>query len=104
MIIECPACTREVDPQDSEHCPHCQCEIGLLGRLLTAAEDSLLLAMEALRERNLRDALDYAYEAWSLKQTVETAAVGLLAATALRDGTETMRWLRRRQRLNQAES
>lgn len=103
MNIPCPACDASVSPDEVDSCPKCGCEIEPLGRILLAAEDSLTLALESLRERRERDALDYAYEAWGLKKTYETAAIGLLAAMTLRDGPETMRWLRRRQLMREQD-
>lgn len=97
MKISCPSCDAPVSPDVTPTCSACGCEVAVLGQILLAAEDSLLLAIESLRERRQRDALDYAYEAWGLKKTYETSAIGLLAAMSLRDGPETMRWLRRRQ-------
>lgn len=90
-----------MNPEEDPVCPACGCEVEPLSQILLAAEDSLTLALESMRELRYRDALDYAYEAWGLKNTYETAAVGLLAAACNRDGAEVTRWLRRRQKMRE---
>lgn len=68
----------------------------MLRQISAAAQDSILLALEALREGRDRDAHEFAYEAWGLRHTPEAAAVGLIAATSLADPVEIPRWIRRR--------
>ncbi len=99
MTIHCPSCGKPVVPETNERCPRCGCEVAILGRILHAAHDSLQLALLALREGRDRDAHDFAYEAWALRHTLETAAAGLLASVGLRDPVEISRWLRRKHRL-----
>lgn len=74
----------------------------MLGRIIVASADSVMLALDSLRQRRYEDAMDYAYEAWGLKHSHQGAAVGLLAAAALRNGVEIARWLRRRRLLDEA--
>jgi hypothetical protein len=99
MIVECPYCRHPADPDRHPECPECGCEVLALGVILTAAHDSLRLALLALMENRDRDALDFSYEAWGLKRTHETAAAGLLSACLLRDPIEISRWVRRRRSL-----
>ena len=99
MTIRCPSCGKPAHPEEAERCSRCGCEVAILGRILHAAHDSLQLALLALREGRDLDAHDYAYEAWALRNTRETAAVGLLAAVALKEPIEIARWLRRKRRL-----
>lgn len=99
MTIYCPSCGKPVSPTEREHCPRCGCEVAILGQIILAAHDSLQLALLALREGRDRDAHDFAYEAWALRHTLETAAAGLLAAVALKEPVEIARWLRRKRRL-----
>jgi hypothetical protein len=99
MIVRCPSCGRNVSPDVVDQCPACGCEVAILGQVLVAAHDSLQLAMLALMEGRDKDAHDFAYEAWALRHTTETSAVGLLAAIALGEPIEISRWLRRRRRL-----
>jgi hypothetical protein len=99
MTIYCPSCGKPVSPDVTERCPRCGCEVAILGQIIHAAHDSLQLALLALREGRDRDAHDFAYEAWALRHTLETAAAGLLAAVALREPVEISRWLRRKRRL-----
>lgn len=93
--IVCPHC-RIVTSDEHTSCHHCGCDYHVLVQVLEAAEDSIRLALESLREQRHRDALDYAYEAWGLKHTVSTAAIGLVVAVSLQDSAEITRWLRRR--------
>ena len=102
MTIYCPSCGKPVSPDSTERCPRCGCEVAILGQIIHAAHDSLQLALLALREGRDRDAHDFAYEAWALRHTLETAAAGLLAAVALREPVEISRWLRRKRRLLEA--
>ncbi|MBP7948442.1 MAG: hypothetical protein KA004_02215 [Verrucomicrobiales bacterium] len=99
--IPCPGCSAETVPLEETHCAACGCEVSILGRILAASADSVLLAMLALRERRVDDALDFAYEAWGLKHTHQSAAVGLLAAVAVGDSVEISRWLRRRRQMDE---
>ena len=101
MRILCPSCGRKVSPALSSHCGACGCEIAVLGQILHAAHDSLLLAMLALREGRDRDAHDFAHESWALRHDRTSAAAGLIAATMLRDPIEISRWIRRRRRLEE---
>ncbi|MDB6131848.1 MAG: hypothetical protein JWM59_91 [Verrucomicrobiales bacterium] len=96
MLILCPYCRKKVSPEETDHCPHCGCEVAMLGRLIHASRDSIKLALEALRDGHDREAHDFAYEAWGLKHSREAAAVGLLAAVSIRDPIEIPRWIRRR--------
>ena len=100
VIIFCPLCQSDETVDPLGLCLTCGADLGSLQEILFSAQDSLRLALEALRERRDQEALDYAYEAWGLKQTMETAAVGLLAAMQLRDGQEAFRWLKRRRRMS----
>ena len=102
MNAACPSCGKPVSPDVSETCPRCGCEVAILGLILISAHDSLQLALLALQEGRDKDAHDFAYEAWALRHTTETAAAGLLAAIALRDPIEISRWIRRRRRLLEA--
>lgn len=95
VTITCPRC-QKVACDDDISCQRCGCEFDVLLQVLESAEDSIMLALESLREQRHRDALDYAYEAWGLKHTVETAAIGLIVAASLQDSGEMTRWLRRR--------
>lgn len=99
MTIYCPSCNKPVSPDIHDRCVRCGCEVAMCGQILLAARDSLQLALLALREGRDRDAQDFAYEAWALRHTTETAAAGLLAAVALREPVEISRWLRRKRRL-----
>ena len=101
MIVFCPSCQSEEEVDDDGTCQQCGVSLEPLQLILLATQDSLRLGLEALREARDQDALDYAYEAWGLKKTYETAALGLLAAARLADGMETTRWLRRRHVLKQ---
>lgn len=96
MLVLCPYCRKKASPEQYDHCPHCGCEISMLGRLVHASRDSIMLALEALRDGHDRDAHDFAYEAWGLKHSREAAAVGLLCAVSLGDPIEIPRWIRRR--------
>jgi hypothetical protein len=96
MKIPCPVCNREVDPDQTDDCAQCGAVIAPLRQIMLSAADSVRLALESLREGRDREALDYAYEAWGLMHTSETAAIGLLAAVKVDEGTEVTRWLRRR--------
>ena len=99
MNVACPSCTKQVSPDIHHTCPSCGCEVAILGIILVAAHDSLQLALLALQEGRDKDAYDFAYEAWALRHTLETAAVGLLSAIALKDPIEISRWIRRRRNL-----
>lgn len=99
MTIYCPSCAKPVSPDHADRCPRCGCEVAILGHILNAAHDSLQLSLLALREGRDRDAHDFAYEAWALRHSMETAAAGLLAAVALKEPVEIARWLRRKARL-----
>ena len=99
MLIFCPICQFDETVDAMGVCLSCSADLSALRDVLLSAQDSLRLALEAMRERRDQEALDYAYEAWGLKQTMETAAVGLLAAMQLRDGREALRWLMRRRRM-----
>lgn len=99
MTIYCPSCGKPVSPDATDRCPRCGCEVEVLGEIIHAAYDSLQLSLLALREGRDRDAHDFAYEAWALRHTMETAAAGLLAAVALGEPVEISRWLRRKRRL-----
>jgi hypothetical protein len=55
-----------------------------------AADDSILLALEALREGRDREAHESAYEAWGLHHSPQAAAIGLA------DAVEIPRWICRR--------
>jgi hypothetical protein len=99
MTIPCPCCGKPVFAETAERCPRCGCEVAILGQIIRAAHDSLQLSLLALREGRDRDAHDFAYEAWALRHSKQTAAAGLLAAVALSEPIEISRWLRRRRRL-----
>ncbi|MDB6071429.1 MAG: hypothetical protein JWL81_2600, partial [Verrucomicrobiales bacterium] len=79
---------------------HCACDVAILRQITLASHDSVLLALEALREGRDRDAHEFAYEAWGLRHTPEAAAIGLLAAAGLGDPVEIPRWMRRRRAMN----
>ena len=100
LMIRCPYCRKSTDATESPRCRHCGCEVEILGRVLYSARDSVMLSLEALRERRDREAHDFAHEAWGLKHSPEAAAAGLLAAVALGEPVEIARWIRRRRRLN----
>lgn len=102
MKLPCPSCGRKVSPAMSSHCGGCGCEIAVLGQIVHAAHDSLLLAILALREGRDRDAHDFACESWALYHDRASAAAGLIASTMLRDPIEISRWIRRRRRLEAA--
>jgi hypothetical protein len=94
--IPCPVCALEVSPEDHPSCPQCGAQLAVLQQIMESATDSVCLAMESLREGRDREALDYAYEAWGLMHTTETAAAGLIAAVKIGEATEITRWLKRR--------
>lgn len=94
--MNCPYCLKIVPPGNQRHCRHCSCEIAMLRTISQAADDSVLLALEALREGRDRDAHEFAYEAWGLRHSPQAAAIGLIAATGLADPVEIPRWIRRR--------
>ncbi len=71
----------------------------MLRQITEAAHDSILLAIEALREGRDQEAHDFACEAWGLRQSPESAAIGLIAATGLADPVDIPRWIRRRRRV-----
>lgn len=96
MLVICPSCRKKVPPGNARRCRHCSCEVAILRQITLASSDSVLLALEALREGRDRDAHEFAYEAWGLRHTREAAAVGLIAATSLGDPVEIPRWMRRR--------
>ncbi len=99
MQVPCPACATAVNPEEEEFCPECGCAVAILADIVWSARDSIQLALEAIRRGQRSDALDYAYEAWGLKNSRETAAIGLIAAMHLRDSVEVTRWLKRRRRM-----
>ena len=99
MKLACPCCRKSLRTLKTPECPRCGCELEILGEIIEGARESLLLAMLALREGRDRDAHQFALESWSLKQTREASAAGLIAATMQRDPIEIARWLRRRERL-----
>ena len=96
MKIPCPVCGIEINLEHRDCCAHCGAEVASLRQVLLSASDSVRLGLESLKEGRDREAMDYAYEAWGLMHTTETAALGLLVAAKLNDGTETTRWLKRR--------
>ena len=96
MTLLCPYCRKKVPPGNARRCRHCSCEVAMLRQITAAASDSILLALEALREGRDRDAHEFAYEAWGLRHTREAAAIGLIAAVGLADPVEIPRWIRRR--------
>lgn len=96
MNLHCPYCRKKVPPGNARRCRHCHCEVAALRTITVAAQDSLLLALEALKEGRDRDAHDFAYEAWGLRHSREAAAIGLIAASSLADPIEIPRWIRRR--------
>jgi len=100
MKRTCPCCGTTVRSSKALRCPRCQCELAILGDIEQAAYESLLLALLALREGRDRDAHEFASESWSLRQTKQAAAAGLISATMQRDPIEIARWLRRRSRLD----
>jgi len=99
MKYPCPSCGTSVRSLKATSCARCGCELEILGDIIEAARESLLLAMLALREGRDRDAHEFACESWSLKQTRQASAAGLVAATMQRDPIEIARWMRRRARL-----
>ncbi len=99
MKLPCPACEHAVAVEIDPRCSQCGSDLTVLRQIMRSASDSVRLALESMREGRSKDALDYAYEAWGLVHTPETAAVGLLAAVQADDGTEATRWLRRRMKL-----
>jgi hypothetical protein len=96
MDLFCPHCRRKIPLGNSRRCRHCGCDLAMLRQITMAAHDSVLLALEALREGRDRDAHEFAHEAWGLHHTPAAAAVGLIAATGLADPVEIPRWMRRR--------
>jgi hypothetical protein len=102
MKYACPSCGTAVRSGKITVCPRCHCEVGILGDIMDAARDSLMLSLLALREGRDRDAHEFACESWSLRQTKQAAAAGLVSATMQRDPIEISRWLRRRSRLSES--
>jgi hypothetical protein len=98
MEVHCPYCRHRVSLPKHGHCPHCGCEVAMLGTILHATHDSLQLGLLALYDGRYAEACDLAEEAWGLKRCREATAIGLMAATALSDPIEISRWLRRRRR------
>lgn len=96
LTIACPFCRKKAARGNAVRCRHCGCEVAILRQITAAADDSVKLALEALREGRDRDAHEFAHEAWGLRHTREAAAIGLLAATGLGDPIEIPRWIRRR--------
>ncbi len=96
MDIHCPFCKKKVPGTKEQVCRNCGCGIAMLRQISEAAHDSILLAIGALREGRDHDAHDLAHEAWDLRHSAESAAVGLIAATGLADPVEIPRWIRRR--------
>ncbi len=96
LPVACPFCRKKVPRSQATRCRHCGCEVAMLHQIVAAADDSVKLALEALREGRDRDAHDFAYEAWGLRHSRVAAAIGLLAATGLEDPIEIPRWIRRR--------
>ncbi len=94
--MNCPYCRKIIPPGNQARCRHCSCAIAMLRTISQAADDSILLALEALREGRDRDAHEFAYEAWGLHHSPQAAAIGLIAATGLADPVEIPRWIRRR--------
>jgi hypothetical protein len=99
MKLNCPACEHAVPVERDPRCSKCGADLSVLRQIMHSASDSVRLALESMREGRYKDALDYAYEAWGLVHTPETAAMGLLAAVQADDGTEVTRWLRRRMKM-----
>lgn len=96
MNVACPFCRKKVPPGNARRCRHCGCEVATLRTITLAAHDSILLALEALREGRDRDAHEFAYESWGLRHSRHAAAIGLIAATSMADPIEIPRWIRRR--------
>jgi hypothetical protein len=100
MNYSCPSCGAPVRSLKVAACVRCGCELAILGDIIQAARESLLLALLALREGRDRDAHEFACESWSLKQTRQASAAGLIAAAMQRDPIEIARWMRRRARFS----
>jgi hypothetical protein len=104
MKYRCPSCEAPVRSLKAPACLRCGCELGILNQIIVSAKDSLGLAMLALREGRDRDAHEFACESWGLRRSRAASAAGLIAATMMRDPIEISRWIRRRERLDQAGS
>ena len=89
MKLPCPSCGRKVSPAMSSHCGGCGCEIAVLGQIIHAAHDSLLLAVLALREY-AEDWVDRLFVAPN-----HAGHWGLVQLVALSDDEQLATWLGR---------
>lgn len=76
----------------------------MLQQITRSAQDSLTLAIEALRDGRDQEAHGFASESWSLRHSREAAALGLLSATSLGDPIQIPRWIRRRRAIRNGPS
>ena len=92
MEIPCPACGKANDIRTVEACSRCACDLGSLARIVFGAIWHLKAAACAARAREWEAALVHAEKSWSLRHSVRAARAAYLAATALRENRQALRW------------
>src|SRR4051812_628784 len=88
--LACPACNKSA--QTSPACERCGCDLSQLHRIRAIAAASLNKACSCLRTQEWSDALRHAEASWQLYHSSQAAGVAFLAAGALGETAETLRW------------
>jgi len=95
MEIACPACGKINDLRTAAACPRCACDLTVLATIISCAVWHLKAAARELRAGKWRTALAHARRSWELRHSPRAAQLACLAAAALHEGSEALRWRRR---------
>jgi hypothetical protein len=95
MELACPACGKTNDLRSSAACSRCACDLTTLGTIIGGAIWHLKAAAGELRMKEWESALAHAERSWSLRHSLRAAQIAGLAAIALGQVEEVLRWQRR---------
>ena len=95
MEIACPACGKANDLRTAAVCARCACDLSALARIIEGAVWHLKASARALRTGDWDAALIHAGKSWTLRHSPRSAQAACLAATALGNAKDALRWRRR---------
>lgn len=95
MEVACPACGKTNDLRTAAACSRCACDLTALAAIIGGAVWHLKAAAREFRGKEWRTALAHAERSWALCHSPRSAQLACLAALALREGGEALRWRRR---------